>query len=111
SRLRQWRGFADQEAANGHIQALESLFPLGSETDYTFLAVDGQPGLVLQVSVRKTLTIKKASNGHIYVRKGAQKRRLISAEDIRRLEFAKGIASFENELTQLPTLEITNSME
>src|SRR5207247_8561375 len=30
---RKWNGFVDQEAANGHIQALESLFPLGQDFD------------------------------------------------------------------------------
>ena len=31
TKIRTWRGFQDQEAANGHIQSLEALFPLGAE--------------------------------------------------------------------------------
>src|SRR5438552_15799673 len=31
SKVRTWHGFRDQEAANGHIQSLEALFPLGAE--------------------------------------------------------------------------------
>ena len=37
SKKRVWQGFADPEAANGHIQALESLFPLGHDFEYTYL--------------------------------------------------------------------------
>ena len=36
---RQWRGFADQEAANGHIQAFEQLFPLRPRLRTWFSAV------------------------------------------------------------------------
>jgi ATP-dependent DNA helicase RecG len=32
TKKRRWRGFANQEAANAHIQVFEQLFPLG--TDY-----------------------------------------------------------------------------
>ncbi|NRA69334.1 MAG: ATP-binding protein, partial [Pseudobacteriovorax sp.] len=34
---RKWHGFENQEAANGHLQALERLFPLGADFDYQFL--------------------------------------------------------------------------
>src|SRR5687768_6823230 len=34
---RVWRGFEDVEAANGHIQALEEVFPLGADVEYEFL--------------------------------------------------------------------------
>ena len=30
-KVRTWHGFRDQEAANGHLQSLEALFPLGAE--------------------------------------------------------------------------------
>ena len=32
-----WDGFENEEAANGHIQALERMFPLGSYVSYEFL--------------------------------------------------------------------------
>jgi ATP-dependent DNA helicase RecG len=38
SKSRKWRGFVDEEAANGHLQAFEALFPLGQEYSYTFLS-------------------------------------------------------------------------
>jgi ATP-dependent DNA helicase RecG len=34
---RTWRGFADVEDANRHIQALEASFPVGQFADYQFL--------------------------------------------------------------------------
>jgi ATP-dependent DNA helicase RecG len=34
---RTWLGFKDTEAANGHLQAFEALFPLGTEFTYEFL--------------------------------------------------------------------------
>ena len=36
-KVRTWRGFRDTEAANGHLQAFEKLFPLGQYYSYTFL--------------------------------------------------------------------------
>ena len=108
---RKWNGFADQEAANGHIQGLEKFFPLGQDSDYAFLAAANKPGLLLQVSVRKTAAVMKASDGVVYVRRGAQKIPYTAREDLRRLEYAKGITSFETELTGAPPSAITNSLE
>src|SRR6185503_7582100 len=44
TKIRTWRGFQDQEAANGHIQSLEALFPLGAEYSYEFLSCPGSKG-------------------------------------------------------------------
>ena len=46
-KTRHWRGFKDQEAANGHVQSLEALFPLGTEYSYGFLRAPGSDGVVL----------------------------------------------------------------
>ena len=74
TKKRVWRGFADVEDANGHIQALEATFPIGEFVDYQFLRVAGasQDGLVLKVSVLKTPDVRAASDGTVYVRRGAQ---------------------------------------
>src|SRR5437762_2453008 len=50
-KFRAWHGFADQEAANGHIQSLEALFPLGAEYSYEFLSCPGSIGLLLHIAV------------------------------------------------------------
>src|SRR5690348_996898 len=71
-KTRSWRGFVDEEEANGHIQIFEQLFPIGDYYSYTFLANKNEPGLILQASVKKNLAIVKASNGKIYKRRSAQ---------------------------------------
>jgi len=94
---RAWRGFGDPEAANGHVQAFEELFPLGNDFDYTFLEVAGEggSGLVLKIDVKKTPDIKEASDGLPYVRRGAQNQAVNTPEKHKRLEYVKGLASFE----------------
>ena len=72
TKKRSWRGFANQEAANAHLQVFEQLFPLGTDYRYEFLRNEKQQGLLLKVQVAKTRDIKTASNGKIYVRRGAQ---------------------------------------
>lgn len=69
---RSWRGFKDTEAANAHLQVFEKLFPLGQYYTYTFLKSGIGPGLVLQVNINKTREISRASDGGVYLRRGAQ---------------------------------------
>lgn len=106
---RTWRGFADQEAANAHLQVFESLFPLGQDFDYTFLRAEPGPGLVLQVQVRKTRDIKTASDGFPYVRRGAQNLPVQSGAPLRELEYVKGLSSFETETVQAPLDSVLQS--
>jgi ATP-dependent DNA helicase RecG len=88
---RSWRGFSNVEAANGHVQCFEQLFPLGTYYDYSFLAADGQSGLVLKVSINKTREMTKASDGIVYLRRGAQNLPLTSEQSLRRLSLDKGV--------------------
>lgn len=106
----EWDGFDNVEAANGHLQCFEHLFPLGEDFDYVFLACPGSRGLVLQVQVRKSSDIKRATDGMPYIRRGAQNIPVNSPEALRRLEYAKGVASFENEVLNEPAEVITNSV-
>ena len=99
---RVWEGFANEEAANGHVQSLERLFPLGMDYMYEFHRAEGHRGLVLHLQINKTQGIVLASDGIPYVRRGAQNLPVSSAEALRRLEFAKGIQSFETQLTNVP---------
>src|ERR1700757_1075349 len=55
-----WAGFSNQEGANGHIQAFETLFPLGDGYGYTFLRSASSPGLVLKVDIAKSREVKRA---------------------------------------------------
>src|ERR1019366_9623586 len=94
---REWHGFVDEEAANGHIQALEAIFPLGLDFQYDFLEAEGMPGLVLHLQIAKTQQIVRAQDGIPYLRRGAQSLPQVGDELLRRLTYAKGVGSFETE--------------
>ncbi|MER6682354.1 ATP-binding protein [Streptomyces olivaceoviridis] len=104
-----WRGFTNMEAANGHLQVFEELFPLGGDFLYEFMQCDDQPGLVLHVIIQKTKEIKYASDGKAYVRRGSQSLP-VGPEGLERLRRNKGITSFESETVPVPTEIITNSL-
>jgi ATP-dependent DNA helicase RecG len=109
AKIRKWRGFADPEEANGHIQAFEQVFPLGTYFTATFLACSAEAGLVLQLQVFKSKDICTALDGHVYVRRGAQNLPLHSGEQMARLRLDKGIASFETETVSADESIVANS--
>ena len=106
---RKWEGFANPEAANAHAQVFENLFPVGAEFLYEFLRCDGEPGLVLHVQINKTQGIVRASNTIPYIRRAAQNLPADSPNLMKRLEYAKGVASFEAEPVAVPKETITES--
>jgi ATP-dependent DNA helicase RecG len=92
-----WAGFPFQESANGHLQCFESLFPLGDGYTYSFLASAIDSGLVLKIEIDKSRGVVKASDGRVYVRRGAQNLPYESDEELTRLRRNKGLTSFETE--------------
>ena len=94
---RQWRGFADQEAANGHLQSLEALFPLGAEYSYDFLRAPGSNGIVLHIAVQRTPQIARAHDKTAYIRRGAQNLPVKGEAALNRLRLDKGIESYEKQ--------------
>jgi ATP-dependent DNA helicase RecG len=98
AKIRKWRGFTDPEEANGHLQAFEQVFPLGSET-----------GLVLQLQVFKSRDICKALDGRVYVRHSAQNLPQLTEEQLARLRLDKGITSFETETVNVEKVFVSNS--
>ncbi|MHB1011167.1 MAG: ATP-binding protein [Propionibacteriaceae bacterium] len=108
---RGWRGFDDVEAANGHIQIFEQLFPLGRDFSYSFLSCEGETGIVLKIDIMKTMAIMHASDGQPYIRRGAQSIRVVTPEQIRRLEYVKGLTSFESEPISIDLDLVCNSTE
>lgn len=50
---RVWRGYENQEAANGLLQALEGISPLGNHFQLEFLRSPGSSGLVVHITVFK----------------------------------------------------------
>ena len=105
-----WRGFANVEAANAHLQALESMKPLGGHYQATFFSCPVYPGLVLHLEIPKSKDILLASDGHPYTRKGAQKLRVVTPEALQQLRRDKGIASFEDEIVnEADVADVANS--
>jgi ATP-dependent DNA helicase RecG len=109
TKTRKWQGFENAEAANGHLQLFEKLFPLGTDFLYEFLRADSQPGLVLHVQINKTRQIMKASNGLPYIRRGAQSLPVDNPEAQKHLEYVKGLASFEEETTNVEVELLTQA--
>jgi ATP-dependent DNA helicase RecG len=110
-RQRIWRGFSTEEDANSHLQAFEASFPLDQFVEYEFLQQrdDSDTGLVLKASIQKTPDIKPASDGTVYVRRGAQNLPITDGDELRRLEYAKGLRSFETHPVDVPRDMVTNS--
>ena len=107
--VRIWHGFKTPEAANGHLQAFEKLFPLGSDYSYEFLENPNAPGFVLKVQVAKTRDIKVASDGRAYIRRGAQNLPVLTLEGHEILKRDKGLVSFETEIINCGPEVVTNS--
>lgn len=106
---RRWRGFENVEAANGLIQAIEAMSPLGNHYSVEFMMNESYLGLVAHITAFKSKDILYASNGRAYVRRGAQKLPVQGEEAFRRLRYDKGLTSFEDERINLPLSEISNS--
>ncbi len=106
---RVWDGFEDMEAANGHLQAFETVFPLGHGMRLGFLECEDSDGLVLHIEVPKTKDIKFASDSTPYVRLGAQNHPASNPTALKKLEYAKGVSSFESQTVRTPLDRITNS--
>ncbi len=107
---RLWQGFQDMEAANGHIQAIEAMSPLGNHYKATFLKSADQSGLVLHLVVFKVKEILLASGNCPYVRRNAHKQPVTTEDGLRRLRLDKGITSFEDEIIDISSTDISNSV-
>lgn len=104
-----WNGFETPEEANGLIQAIESILPLGHGVRLTFLSSGGLSGFVLQVEVQKSRDIVKTTGGDVYVRRGAQNLPVTLPDALERLRLNKGLSSFETSTVDAQDSLITNS--
>lgn len=109
AKIRSWRAFADPEEANGHLQAFEQVSPLGTYVRPTFLRTATESGFVLQLEILKTREIVKATDGIVYVRRGAQNLPQTTEEQLARLRLDKGITSFETETVSTDAAAVSNS--
>ena len=110
-KVREWRGFVDPEAANGHVQCFDSVFPLGSGVTYQFLKSSSKFGetFVLHAVIQKTRDVKTDTKGMAYIRRGAQNLPVAPGEALERLKLDKGIISFEDQSVQADFMSVTNS--
>lgn len=106
---RQWNGFINEEDANAHLQVLTGLFPLGTYNIYTFLANENFTSIILQITINKNSSITKASDGIPYLRRGAQNIPVTSTDALRRLEYDKGVTTFERQTLNIPKETIIDS--
>jgi ATP-dependent DNA helicase RecG len=106
-----WNGAAKVEDFNAHVQAISEIKPaLGAE--YSILEAADRAGLVLLVRVEKSSEVHQTADGTVYVRKGAQSLPLKDQQRIMELQFAKGAASFEDQvLPGVPTEEVSEGNE
>jgi len=97
-----WEGFKNIEAANGHLQALSEIFPFNHYFFYEFLQVNDSTSFVLHITILKTPSIIEASENKVYIRKGAQNLLLTTIEGIKRLEYDKGVTTYERQTVNIP---------
>jgi len=95
--IQRWRGFSQLEQLNGLLQALFEITP-NLDIRYEVLTCEGRPGYVLRAMLEKTSNVHQTSNGTVYQRHGAQSLPLKDPQKITELTFAKGAASFEDQL-------------
>lgn len=108
--MRYWDGFSDQEAANAIFQVIEKMSPLGNHYSAEFISCLEASGLVLHLMIYKTNEILKASNGKIFVRRSSQNLPVEGEEALARLQYDKGISTFEDERVDIDLNEISNSI-
>jgi len=106
-----WSGFDTVESANGLIQTISSILPLGQGCRLTFIGSENRPGLVLQIEVLKNRDIIKTTTDDVFIRRGAQNLPVTQPEALERLRLNKGLASFETKTVDAPEEVITNSEE
>lgn len=95
--VEKWNGLDSPEAANGLIQVLNDKFPVGTAFQYSFLTSPTKRGFVLHCEIYKNARLWKDTSGDVYIRRGAQSLKVGDLDAIRRIEYAKGTASYEDE--------------
>ncbi len=108
---RRWQGASKVEDFNGHLQALSEIRP-SLPADHSFWEAPGRAGLVLLVRVEKSSEVHQAADSIVYVRKGAQSLPVRDQQRILELQYAKGAASFEDQLVlSAPTELVSDGVE
>lgn len=109
NQTRSWRGFNTPEDANAIAQVLLGCHNLGNHLTFEYLTCKSHAGYLLHITVKKVKEIVKSTSGDVYLRVNAGKIKLDTDEQIKRLEFDKGIVTFENEWVECPLERVENS--
>ncbi len=109
SKIRSWRGFEDQEEANGVTQTLFNAHPFGNHVNFEFLSCESFEGLILHITIKKVKELVHSSNGDVFVRINAGKAR-IEGDRLKQLEFDKGVVTFEDEWVEVDVTKVENSL-
>lgn len=108
-KTRTWRGYDTPEDANSIVQVLLGCHNLGNHLSFEYLECKSHPGYILHITVRKVKEIVKSSSGEIFLRANAGKIKIDTPEKIKRLEYDKGVATFENEWVECRLDRVENS--
>ncbi|PMQ04233.1 hypothetical protein DyAD56_16215 [Dyella sp. AD56] len=103
-----WDGFVDQEAANPIFQVIAENGALAGIVRAEFLTADGLTGLVLHLTIFKSREIVFSTEKKAFIRRSAQSLP-VSEGGLERLRYDKGVKSYEDELLNIDTADITNS--
>lgn len=107
-KFRNWDGFVDQEAANPIFQVMDGMDSLNWNVSAEFIKNGTQAGLVLHLTILKTARVAFSTEGKAYVRRSAQNLP-VSTDGIERLQYDKGIKSFEDEIAPANRADVENS--
>ncbi|WP_330960965.1 ATP-binding protein [Photobacterium sp. 53610] len=107
---RAWEGFQDVEEANDIAQILFQAHSFGNHLIFEFLKCDDFSGYVLHITVKKVKEIVRSTKGEVFIRVNAGKVKLDTDEKVKRLEFDKGIVTFEDEWVNVTIDKVENSL-
>jgi len=106
-----WNGFATLEDMNAILQSVFDIIP-SLDIRYEILNCSTKPGHVLRVTIEKSSEVHKTADGTVYQRYGAQSLPIKDPQKITELSFAKGAASFEDQLLKdIPAELVVESKE
>lgn len=94
-----WQGASTIEEFNGLIQALTEITPTVN-SNISFLRCGAKPGLVLYMQVEKSSYVHKTPDNTVYLRVSAQSIPIKEPEKILALSYAKGTASYEDQISK-----------
>lgn len=104
-----WDGFSVEEDTNPYITLLDDIMPTCEDFIIESFTYPDYDSVVLHLVIHKTQTIIYASDSKAYVRHGVQNLPCNTDDKLLRLKMDKGLASFEDEVTQCVFDEIKSS--